>query len=179
MSSTDAPAIRSASALAASIAGERARSGCCGDEHRIARVAPAAQVHAPIGRRSPSASARSCVAITTAPAMSTSITDDHVLRVRVADHAVVGPSRRRSRRPCARRGTRRADSRAAICVIGASISPIPARYSSRPTPRRARRALSNTANVSQAWNTSCATSIGSGGDSHGNGDRSAGANDAE
>jgi len=54
-------------------------------------------------------------------------------------------------------------------VIGARIRPMAARYASSPTPRCARRALSNTAKVSQAWSTSCAVSIGSGGDSHGYG----------
>ena len=44
------PRTRSASALAAAIAGERAEVGMLGDEHRVGRVAPAAQVDAPVGR---------------------------------------------------------------------------------------------------------------------------------
>ena len=43
-----------------------------------------------------------------------------------------------------------------------------------PTPRWPRRALSKIANVSHAWNTSCATSAGWNGASHGNGRFSAG-----
>ena len=66
---------------------------------------------------------------------------------------------------------------AAIWVIGASISPSCVRYSSRPVPRRARRALSNTAKVSHAWKTSCAISAGSGVDSHGKGRFSSGLNE--
>ena len=60
----------------------------------------------------------------------------------------------------------------AISVIGAISSPSPRRYSSGATPRCARRATSHTANVSQAWKTSCATSAGWKGASKGNGFRS-------
>ena len=67
---------------------------------------------------------------------------------------------------------------AAIVVMGAMSSPICARYSSSPTSSAARRALSKTANVSHAWKTSCATSIGSGGASQGYGERDGGANEA-
>ena len=66
---------------------------------------------------------------------------------------------------------------AAMFVIGANIRPMSSRYVSRRTPACARRALSNTAKVSHAWNTSCAISAGSGGDSHGKGRLSAGLNE--
>src|SRR5262245_15474103 len=68
---------------------------------------------------------------------------------------------------------------AAISVIGAIISAIARRYSGSATPRCARRALSNSANVSHALNTSCATSTGWNGASQGNGRFSVGAKLAE
>ena len=76
----------------------------------------------------------------------------------------------RGRRPSARPGTRRRGSSAAIAVIGAIISRDARRGTARDRCRGApRRAFSKIANVSHAWKTSCATSTGSGGDSHGNG----------
>ena len=65
-------------------------AGGLGDEHRIGRVAPAAQVHALVGRDAERRRRVRGCETSSAAAMSTSITDDHVLRVRVADHAVVG-----------------------------------------------------------------------------------------
>ena len=59
---------------------------------------------------------------------------------------------------------------AATSVIGAQqLAELRAGTRRAPTPRRARRALSNSANVSHAWNTSCATSAGWNGASNGNG----------
>ena len=109
--------------------------------------------------------------------MSTSITDDHVLRVRVADHAVVGPHGRRGRRPSVRSGTTRRGSRPRSRSSAPSSRRSRVRYCSRSVPRWPRRAFSKIANVSHAWKTSCATSTGSGGDSHGNGRFSAGLNE--
>jgi hypothetical protein len=62
---------------------------------------------------------------------------------------------------------------AATSLNGASSRPTAAAYSAGATPSRARRAMSNTGNVSHAWNTSCATSAGWNGASNGNGGGSA------
>ena len=67
---------------------------------------------------------------------------------------------------------------AATSVNGANSSPSSRRYSSSPIAAGApRRALSKMANVSHAWNTSCATSAGWNGASHGNGRFSSGLNE--
>lgn len=57
----------------------------------------------------------------------------------------------------------------ATSVKRAHWTPSSRRYSSSPIPRSARRALSKIANVSQAWNISCASSAGWNGASQGNG----------
>ena len=58
----------------AAIAGERHISGRAGDEHGIGRVAPAAQVDAPVGGDRRARRRARGVATSTAAAMSTSIT---------------------------------------------------------------------------------------------------------
>ena len=57
----------------------------------------------------------------------------------------------------------------ATALILASISPIDRRYDAASAPSWARRAMSNTANVNQAWKTPWATSAGWKGASKGNG----------
>ena len=79
----------------------------------------------------------------------------------IADHAVVGRRRRPARPPSAPCGNQAWGFAAATSVIGASRAPDRLAVRGRRRRRAGRGGpMSRTANVSQAWNTSCAISAG-------------------
>ena len=170
------PAASSAVDAAAAIAGERHISGCAATSTGSLGVAPAAQVDAAIGvdaervglaRASRRAPRRPCRR--PSPRPCTSCTGSRPCGCRVAP--------RRGLRRSVRPGTRHRGCAPRWSTSAPASRAMSVRYASRSVPRWPRRAFSKIANVSHAWKTSCATSHGSGGDSHGNGRFSSGLNE--